>query len=128
MEGRGVTVARARPWDCRPCWPKMTEKKKRESKQDERIMLEHVKCSITVYNCTFSKKIFFSKKQKNGKCNFASPSQVLCIRKVFTAIHIFLCYSLISTLIQFIIFLKIPQLISHNSDVKEVCLKTLQIY
>ncbi len=53
-----------------------------------------------------------------------------CIRKVFTLyfFHISLCYSLIPKWIKFIIFLKILQTIPHNDNVKELCLKSLQIY
>ncbi len=57
--------------------------------------------------------------------------KIQCIRKVFTALHFFhmlLCYSLIPKCIKFIIFLKILQTIPHNDNVKEDCLKSLQIY
>ncbi len=54
-----------------------------------------------------------------------------CIQKVFTVLHFFnilLCYKLIPKWIKFIIFLKILQTMPHNDNMKEVCLKSLQIY
>ncbi len=51
--------------------------------------------------------------------------------QVFTALHLFhilLRYSLIPKWIKIIIFLKFLQTILHNDNVKEVCLKSLQMY
>ncbi len=69
-------------------------------------------------------------KERVTVCGPHLLNHLQCIRRAFTALHFFhilLCYSLIPICIKVIIFLKIFLTIPDNDNVKEVCLKSLQI-